>query len=242
VSGSLLLVNNLSGSGTGSGPVSVAALGTLGGTGAINGAVTNSGKIAPGASIGTLTVNNNVTMNANSHLAIELSGTSADRLVVGGNLDLSAAEFLDVTGSGSGPWVIATYGGTLLGTFDSVTSGYNVDYSTSGQIILNAMALPGDYNGDGKVDAADYVAWRMSPSTFSGSPAGYNAWRANYGNPAAGSSGADFAVQVPEPTSLAIVANLMALGFLPLFLMFRVQRRREEGKHFALVLLGRIRH
>jgi hypothetical protein len=94
-------------------------------------------------------VNNNVTFGASSHLAIELSGTSADKLMVGGNLDLSSNDFLDVTGSGTGPWVIATYAGTLSGTFDNVTSGYVVDYTTPGQIILNSMSLPGDYNSDG---------------------------------------------------------------------------------------------
>jgi hypothetical protein len=88
-------------------------------------------------------VNNDITMNAGSHLAIEISGTSADKLVVGGNFDLSAAEYLDVTGSGTGPWVFATYRGTLSGTFDNVTSGYSVDYSTPGQLILNAVPEPG---------------------------------------------------------------------------------------------------
>ena len=133
-----LLVNNTSGSGTGAGTVTVGSgvsattqVGILGGTGTISGAITaqEGGTIAPGSGgVGTLTASSNVTMALNSHLAIDLSGALADKLVVGGNLDLSAAEFLDVTGVGSGSsWLIGTYAGTRLALFDNVTSGYTVD-------------------------------------------------------------------------------------------------------------------
>ncbi|MEX2546100.1 MAG: hypothetical protein WD316_13305 [Phycisphaeraceae bacterium] len=37
--------------------------------------------------------------------------------------------------------------------------------------------LEGDYNGDGVVDAADYVVWRKTD----GSAEGYNTWRTNFG-------------------------------------------------------------
>jgi hypothetical protein len=45
---------------------------------------------------------------------------------------------------------------------------------------------PGDYTGDGRVDAADYLAWLKK----SGSQVDYNTWRGNFGNtaPGAGSS------------------------------------------------------
>jgi hypothetical protein len=39
-------------------------------------------------------------------------------------------------------------------------------------------ALPGDFNRDGTVDAADYVLWRKSPADFGGDPDEYNSWRA----------------------------------------------------------------
>jgi hypothetical protein len=39
----------------------------------------------------------------------------------------------------------------------------------------------GDYNENGTVDAADYVAWRNDPASHGGNPAGYNTWRANFG-------------------------------------------------------------
>jgi fibronectin-binding autotransporter adhesin len=214
-----LLVNNTSGSGTGSGPVTVDVTGKLGGTGTISGAVTtmNGGTIAPGASVGTLTVNSDVTMLSSSHLAIEISGTLADKLVVGGNLNLSLSEFLDVTGSGTGPWTIATYAGTLTGTFNNVTFGYTVDYGTPGQIKLNTVALPGDYNNDGKVDGGDFVLWRNSPSSYGGNPLGFNTWRAHYGQTLGSGSGLSDLLQapggaVPEPTATMLLLLGLALA------------------------------
>ncbi|MEQ8846567.1 hypothetical protein [Botrimarina sp.] len=65
--------------------------------------------------------------------------------------------------------------------------------------------LPGDYNNDGQVDAADYTVWRDGDSPDS-SQAGYDLWAQNYG---AGTGGAS---AVPEPTAavLALVALLAA--------------------------------
>ena len=74
----------------------VAAGATLGGTGALGGALTNNGIVGPGASVGTLTVNGNVTMGANSHFSVELSGATADRLAITGNL-LDASGKIDFT-------------------------------------------------------------------------------------------------------------------------------------------------
>jgi hypothetical protein len=69
---------------------------------------------------------------------------------------------------------------------------------------LAAPGLEGDHNGDGAVDAADYVAWRKNPSAFGGDPAGYNVWRTNFGE----SSGSGGGTAVPEPAAglLAVVA------------------------------------
>ncbi len=229
ISAGTLLANNTSGSGTGTGAVTVAAAGKLGGTGTVAGAITNNGTITPGDGVvvGTLTASSNVTNGANSHWAIELSGTSSDQLAVGGNLDLSAADFLDITGSGTGPWTIATYTGSLTGTFDTVTSGYSVDYSTAGQIILNAGAagLPGDFNSDGKVDAGDYATWRKNDGTNNalandnglGTPVGpahYTLWRANFGKPPGAGSGGGLggAGTVPEPAAVGLLLVGLAIA------------------------------
>jgi hypothetical protein len=203
----------VNGSKTGSGAVTVTA-GTLGGTGSISGDVTNNGKIAPGVSgVGTLTLNNNLALGTNGRLLIDLSSASADKLIVGGNLNLSNTDFLDVTGTGAGPtWVIATYGGTLTGTFDNITSGYYANYG-SGSNSQITLSLAGDWNKDGKVDAGDYVAWRKNPAANGGDPAGYNLWRANFGNSVGSGSGTNLGGQttVPEPASIVFVL-LGAIG------------------------------
>ena len=78
---------------------------------------------------------------------------------------------------------------------------------------FGAAGLTGDYNGDGSVDAADYVLWRNDPASFGGDPAGYNTWRANFGNTAAGSGSAVGAAAVPEPAGLALLLiGLFGLG------------------------------
>ena len=227
VNAGTLLVN---GTQTGAGLTTVAAGATLGGTGTLGGAITNNGTIGPGASVGTLNVNGNVTMGASSHYAVELSGATADKLAITGNLDLAAlANFLDVTGTGTGSsWVIATYTGTLTGVFETITSGYTVDYGsgTNSQVTLMAAGLPGDFNSDGKVDAGDYVTWRKNNGTSNAlandnslgtpiGPAHYALWRSNFGKPPGAGSGLG-AGAVPEPSGVLIVVLLMgaAIGMV----------------------------
>lgn len=68
-----------------------------------------------------------------------------------------------------------------------VVAGKEIFIPVSGTVQVAPPALPGDYNGDGSVDAADYVVW---PKTGVNGQAGYNTWRANFGNvlpPGAGS-------------------------------------------------------
>jgi hypothetical protein len=107
--------------------------------------------------------------------------------------------------------------------------------------------VPGDYNNNGKVDAADYVLWRnggplmnevADPGTVS--PADYTAWRNRFGNSAEATARAtDFYIRsmeittasgsgagldgggVPEPSTFVIVAAASA-GVIAL------RRRREN--------------
>jgi hypothetical protein len=247
--GKLQASNGTNGSATGTGQVTVGdgGVGTffrgyLTGTGTVGNASTGpvvaqeGGIIAPGdfgSSPGTLTTLGDVTMSLNSHLSIELSGASADKLAVGGNLDLSAAEFLDVTGVGSGSsWLIATYVGTLTGTFDNITAGYTVNYGTgsNSQITLNAAVagLLGDFNSDNKVDAADYITWRKNETANASLPNDngsatqadrYTLWQANFGNPPGAGSGGGLngGAAVPEPSAIA----LLAMGLLAVLLRRR---------------------
>ncbi|MFO0788496.1 MAG: hypothetical protein U0805_03500 [Pirellulales bacterium] len=85
------------------------------------------------------------------------------------------------------------------------------------EIRKNVAVLAGDYNSDGKVDAADYVVWRNvngQANTLPNDPAGgatvgiaqYNQWRANFGSTAGSGAGLG-AAAVPEP-GIAIFALL----------------------------------
>ncbi len=68
--------------------------------------------------------------------------------------------------------------------------------------------LDGDYNNDGKVDAADFVVWRKTD----GSQAGYDTWRANFGNALGSGAAVGSAAGVPEPASIALIVVAGCLG------------------------------
>lgn len=79
----------------------------------------------------------------------------------------------------------------------------------SGRYILlaeNAVTLPGDYNGNGTVDAADYVVWRNGDSPDD-TQAGYNLWKANFGKTAGNSAAL---TTIPEPSTLLITIAVLA--------------------------------
>lgn len=86
---------------------------------------------------------------------------------------------------------------------------------TGNDVVLNLVALLGDYTRDGTVNSADYVAWRK---TGINGQQGYEDWRANFGKsaPSFGLSalGDSLTAQVPEPAtwmSLAIGMSLLLI-------------------------------
>ncbi|TWT99534.1 FG-GAP repeat protein [Botrimarina colliarenosi] len=73
---------------------------------------------------------------------------------------------------------------------------------------LTVSYLPGDYSGDGVVDAADYTVWRDGlGETYQ--QADYDVWQTNFGS----SLALETSASVPEPDSLA-AALLGMLGLL----------------------------
>lgn len=136
LAGSLLVNSTLATNG-----VTVSSGATVGGTGSTAAPLTVSagGTVAPGASAGDLAVG--ATVIAGSY-ACEIDGLNADTLVVTGNLDLTGSTLaLSVLGGGAteASYLIASYTGTLTGTFGTVTglpSGYSVNYDTAGEIRL----------------------------------------------------------------------------------------------------------
>jgi autotransporter-associated beta strand protein len=131
VSNGTMLVNNISGSGTGSGAVTVKTNATLGGNGTISGAVTiESGSyLAPGAGIGTLTLGGNLTtLSGTNTMEFEITGPSTgDKLVVGGNLSPGGRTIISLpspTPLANGDYTLVEVTGTLGGSASnfSVTS------------------------------------------------------------------------------------------------------------------------
>ncbi|WP_411036854.1 beta strand repeat-containing protein, partial [Shinella sp. BYT-45] len=128
--GTLLVDGAIAGS-----AVTVNAGGTLGGSGEVGSVVVaDDGILAPGSSIGTLTVAGDLTLNQASQLryeigtpggAVDPAGGSSDRVAVGGNLTLDGQLHLtDAGGAGIGHYRLMTYAGSLAdNTLDVVAPG-----------------------------------------------------------------------------------------------------------------------
>jgi hypothetical protein len=100
--------------------------------------------------------------------------------------------------------------------------GSGGDWNKTGSFTVK-VGVPGDYNDNGVVDAADYVLWRKggplqfevdTPGTVNA--ADYTAWRARFGKTTAGAgSGSVMITEVPEPTTLMFV--VLGLLAIPVF-------------------------
>ena len=123
---------------------------TLQGTGTVGSTlVADVGHVAPGNSIGTLTVSGGMTINGTLDIEYDdsLAGQKIDLLTVSGDLVISAAtvDFADISAGPIGlsgvAYIFATYGtlnGGLGGTFATVVdlpSGYTIDYAYNGNTI-----------------------------------------------------------------------------------------------------------
>jgi autotransporter-associated beta strand protein len=111
ISGGTLLINNANGSGTGSGVVTVATGGTLGGAGIISGTVTvnSGGTLAPGNPLRVLTISNNLTLAAGSTTYVQIQHSPLTNTSVN----------LSGTLTNGGTLNITNIGGTAFGNGDS---------------------------------------------------------------------------------------------------------------------------
>ncbi len=100
----------------------VAAAGTLGGSGIVP-STEVAGTLAPGNSIGTITVNGNLAFVPGSTYQVEVAGTAADRTNVTGNSSLAGTtQALFAPGSLTRSYTILSAAGGLSGTFQNLTS------------------------------------------------------------------------------------------------------------------------
>lgn len=142
VANGTLLVNGSLASGS---TVTVASGATLGGNGTINGAVSNltGGILAAGASVGKLTINNTLAMQADSVISWELGAATNDVIQVNGDLVLDASTTLRLFDAGaaaapSGDYVVIQYTGADPAALGTWTIDYGTTGWTGGQVILDA--------------------------------------------------------------------------------------------------------
>lgn len=218
IAGGTLMVINTSGSGTGTGPVTVNSGAILGGSGTIQGNVINNGTLAPGSSAGTLHLGGSYTQSSGGKLEIELGSTAShDLLAVSGSATLAGILAVSLI-SGFTPqegdvFEIISSSGFGGSTFTSTSlpdlSGnliWNVNYG--GNSVALSVILPGDFNGNGTVDAADYAVWRKGLGTIY-QPDDYNTWRAHFGQTA--SAPAASLAAVPEPAAWLLLSAGIAI-------------------------------
>lgn len=155
--------------------------GTLGGTGSLTGplVVATGASINPGATVGTLTAGDSVTLNGN--LVCDVDGAAADQLVVSGGLTVAAGTVLDfnVAGEPTAPsYVVATFA-SLTGSFtvQDVPAGYEVVTGPTSITLVrtatpfgtwasgyfgsetdpNIIGLGADPDGDGLANAVEFA-------------------------------------------------------------------------------------
>jgi hypothetical protein len=105
---------------------------------------------------------------------------------------------------------------------------YTLEFQTSSlagsQVTFTVAPLPGDFNNDGVVDAADYVLGRKSLSNAQQS---YDTWRANFGQTVGSGSSAIANAAVPEPAT-AVMLMFVGTGWC-------LRRRCPHRKYRELV-------
>jgi hypothetical protein len=136
-----------------------------------------------------------IASNDNNHGAHDITFDAAGNLYIGHNI----SERLQVFSPG-GDWKATT---TSSGTFTLAP--------------LTAAGVLGDYNGNGVVDAADYVVWRDNPASLQNegaSPgvvnqADYDFWRSRFG----ATAGSGTLATVPEPGAILLtIAGMICLS------------------------------
>ena len=239
---------NVNGTQSGGGDCTIDAGATLGGTGVVGGNVIAAGTISPGRSVGTLEINGDLGFSTSGGLEIEIVGTAAgqyDRLEVSGTAALGGTLRVELPNQVGSPYVpklgdqfgfLAASGGAggMFDAFDlpALAAGLAWELNPGNVTVFLAVvaALPGDYNFNGVVDAADYTVWRDSfgqegiglaadgdhNSIVDGED--YAVWKSQFGTTlGSGGSAAAEAAVAPEPASVVILVVALAglISFCP---------------------------
>lgn len=234
-------------------------LGTLGGTESFGGSINTSGQVlgfsyttgdaAYHAYLWTPT-----TPNGTSGTMLDLAtlgGLNSYSYNVGAGGQVVGASEVEITSDDTHAFLYTSGSGMVdLNTLIDPLSGWELldaaDINDAGQItgqgriggqyhayLLTPVQIPGDFNRDGTVDAADYVTWRKGLGTTY-TQNDYNVWRAHFGLTGGSGSGSSANAAVPEPTSVVLLICAV-VGVLPRcqWSTSRVKNslRRETGQH-----------
>jgi hypothetical protein len=158
----------------------------------------------------TITNNDRVFSNANAPNPLAVSAAYYQDSIVSATFGSTKYNWKisytgNITWSDADNSVVSSIAGT--GGTDVVLMGFSTE----------SAGVPGDYNGNGKVDMADYVQWRNGgplqnegASTGTVDQADYTFWKAHFGN-TSGSGSSLGASQVPEPCFISF-AMLGTIG------------------------------
>jgi autotransporter-associated beta strand protein len=131
------------------GQVAVSSGATLAGHGGIGGTVTNNGRVAPGGSIGTLSVDGNYVQSSGASLRISITPTANSVLAVSGTASLAGGFVIDASNGiySKKTYTVLTSSG-LSGRFSSLSSNLaNYNYSLSydaNNVYLTLLTSPSD--------------------------------------------------------------------------------------------------
>jgi hypothetical protein len=220
--------------------------GLLGGAGVLKNVEIN-GIHSPGPNIAAVELEGLFSLTSAASLIIDIGrsagGIEHDQLNSTGTVNLAGQLDVQVLNLGNGNVVpsagqqfpIITATGPITGSFansliTTIASGVEIEwhvvYATNAVMLEAAsviVPLPGDYNGDGAVDAADYIVWRKTLGTniltADGNADGvidghdYSVWRANFGQTGGGAAAVTHSTtNVPEPASTFLFASFAAIA------------------------------
>lgn len=207
--------------------------GAVNGAGSFSGNVKFNGSYSPGNSPAAVSLAGDTTFGPNSRLDIELGGTTEgsgyDHLDIGGQLTMGGTLSVSLINgfqpaAGQSFDLLDFDAARLSGAFSAIslpTLARGLMWNASQMMTsgLVSVALAGDYNNDGSVDAADYTVYRdLLGSAGTGLAADGNAnglidagdfdvWRSHYGQVAGTSAGA---ATVPEAnTAISAFAGIV---------------------------------